>query len=38
VTPLSKIVLPNGSSPPIIHVDTIRDENGDHHTSVTFGQ
>ena len=38
VTPLSKIVLPNGSTPPIIHVDTIQDENGDHHTSVTFGQ
>lgn len=38
VTTLSKIVLPDGSSPKILYVSTIQDEHGDHHTSVTFGQ
>lgn len=38
VTTKSKIVLPNGSSPPVVSVSKIQDETGDHHTVVGFGQ
>lgn len=38
VTPLFKITLPDGGTPKILYTSTIQDENGDHHTVVSFGQ
>jgi hypothetical protein len=38
VTPLFKITLPDGSTPKITSVETIQDEDGNHHSVVGFGQ
>lgn len=37
LTTLHKIVLPDGSTPKIINVSSIKDEDGNHHTVVGFG-
>lgn len=37
LTTLYKIVLPDGSTPKITDVSTIKDEDGNHHTVVGFG-
>lgn len=33
-----KIVLPDGSSPVIVSVATVEDEDGPHHTMIRFGR
>jgi len=33
-----QITLPDGSTPKITSVDTIQDEDGDHHSVIGFGQ
>ena len=38
VTPQWQITLPDGSTPKITMVDTIQDEDGDHHSVIGFGQ
>jgi len=38
LNPRWQIALPDGSVPKIIFVDTIQDEDGDHHSVVGFGQ
>ena len=38
VTSNDKIVLPDGTSPPIISVHQYRDENGSHHTTLRLGR
>jgi len=38
LTPLFKMTLPDGGTPKILFTSTIQDENGDHHTVVSFGQ
>lgn len=38
ITMESKIVLPDGSSPIILSVVTHNDDEGFHHTTVTFGK
>ena len=37
VTTQHKITLPDGSTPKITRVDTIQDEDGDHHSVIGFG-
>lgn len=37
ITTLHKITLPDGSTPKITDVSTIKDEDGNHHTVVGFG-
>lgn len=36
--PTWRITLPDGSTPKITMVNTIQDEDGDHHSVVGFGQ
>lgn len=38
LTTLHKMTLPDGSTPKILSVATIKDTEGDHHTVVSFGQ
>lgn len=38
LNPRWQIALPNGTLPKIIFVDTIQDEDGDHHSVIGFGQ
>jgi hypothetical protein len=38
VLPTHKLTLPDGSTPKIVSVATIQDENGDHHSVISFGQ
>lgn len=33
-----QITLPDGSTPRIVSVSTIKDESGDHHSVIGFGQ
>jgi len=33
-----EITLPDGSTPKIVFVDTIKDEDGDHHSVIGFGK
>jgi hypothetical protein len=37
-TPAWRITLPDGSTPKIVSVATIEDEDGDHHSVIGFGQ
>ncbi len=37
IDPEDRIELPDGTTPPIIAVDRISDEAGDHHIKVYFG-
>jgi hypothetical protein len=37
VTPQWQITLPDGSTPKITTVDTVQDEDGDHHSVIGFG-
>lgn len=37
VTTQDKIELPDGTSPPIIQVETFPDQSDDHHTCLYFG-
>jgi hypothetical protein len=34
----TKLVLPDGSSPPILAVDRFADERGSHHTCIHYGK
>jgi len=38
VTPTHKLTLPDGTTPKIVSVATIQDEDGDHHSVISFGQ
>jgi hypothetical protein len=38
LSPRWQITLPNGTTPKITFVDTVQDEDGDHHSVVGFGQ
>lgn len=38
VTVNSKLTLPDGTTPPILSVDTFGDERGDHHTVIHYGK
>lgn len=38
VTTISQIRLPDGRTPKINYVSTVNDEDGPHHTTVSFGQ
>lgn len=38
VTPVHKLTLPDGSTPKIVSVETIQDEDGNHHSAISFGQ
>lgn len=33
-----RIVLPDGSTPPVVTVSTMQDTTGDHHSVIGFGQ
>ena len=37
ITPTDKITLPDSSTPPILAIDKVPDEDGDHHVKVYFG-
>ena len=37
-TPQWQITLPDGSTPKITSVDTVQDEDGNHHSVIGFGQ
>lgn len=37
-TPQWRLTLPDGSTPKITMIDTIQDEDGDHHSVIGFGQ
>lgn len=38
ITPDSKIVLPDGTSPLILSIRLYNDDTGPHHTTVSFGK
>ena len=38
LNPRWQIALPDGTTPKITFVDTVQDEDGDHHSVVGFGQ
>lgn len=38
VVPTHRLTLPDGSTPKIVSVETIQDEDGDHHSVIAFGQ
>lgn len=38
VTPTARLTLPDGSTPKIVSVATIQDEDGNHHSVLSFGQ
>ena len=38
VVPTHRVTLPDGSTPKIVSVETIQDEDGDHHSVISFGQ
>lgn len=37
VTPEDQIVLPDGTTPPILAIERVPDEAGSHHTKIYFG-
>lgn len=37
LSPQDKMILPDGSEPPILAIDMVPDENGPHHDKIYFG-